>query len=297
MLSPVTSVSHESNEWSDYLAACVQFDVRRGDVASNTRHAEQHIRAAAASGAKLVVLPELWSTSLLTEWPSPILTAAQRADQRLAELSAELDLVLVGSSAEQGQGAVYNRALVLDGGEDVGQYRKLHLFSPNAEDRYMDAGIEPMVAETRAGRLAVAICYDLRFAELTRWFFYRDADLLVVPAQWPESRAVHWRALLDARAVENQCFVLGCNRTGTETSLKTSDQLAFPGNSRIVDPMGEVLATGQGDEGPVVAEIEMRKVRTMRRMMPIAKDRRGDVYRRMWATLLPQQRSLNRQTP
>jgi len=291
----LANVNHDEKPPATFLGACVQYDVRRGDVGANVASAEQHLRAAAAAGVQLAVLPELWSTSFAPSWPPDVLAAARAADARIGQLAHELDMVIVASAVEEDAGSLFNRALVLDRGAIAASYRKIHLFSPNAEDRMLSAGSQPAVTDTSLGRLAVAICYDLRFAELTRWFFYQQAEILAVPAQWPESRASHWRALVDARAVENQCFVLGCNRTGSESSLKTADQLAFPGNSRIVDPMGEVLACGSGDAGIVVAEIETRKVRTMRRMMPIDKDRRVDLYGQWWAS--PWAPAVSRRTP
>lgn len=293
----LATAMHDDNPATAFLGACVQFDVRRGDVAANLASAEMHLRNAADAGVKLAVLPELWSTSFAPTWSDELVTAASAADARLTALSGELDMVVVASAVEADGGRVFNRVLVRDRGTDVARYRKIHLFTPNAEDRAMSAGSQPVVVDTSAGRIAVAVCYDLRFAEMTRWFFYQNAEVLAVPSQWPESRASHWRALVDARAVENQCFVLGCNRTGSETSLKTSDQLAFPGNSRIVDPMGEVLASGQGETGAVIAEIVLRKVRTMRRAMPIERDRRLDLYPQWWASAWAPKPPVSQRTP
>lgn len=266
-----------------YVCACLQGDVLRGDVSANVATFERLLRSARDAGAQLAVLPEMWSTSFAPSFDADLIAAAQDADRRLAALSAELDMVVIGSALEADGGKLYNRASVFDRGHTLATYRKIHLFSPNAENRQMAAGQRPVVVDTRLGRIGLIVCYDIRFGELTRWYFYRGAELLVVPAQWPEARASHWRALTDARAVENQCFVLGCNRTGSEGSLKTADQLVFPGNSRVIDPMGEALAVGRGEQAPVLATIELRKARAMRRAMPIEKDRRPALYREIWA--------------
>jgi predicted amidohydrolase len=288
-------VKRDDKPPAHFAGACLQFDVQRGDVAGNLSRAEQALRAAHRAGARLAVLPELWSTSFAPAYPTELVTAAAAAEARLARLSSEFDMVVVGSSLEAAEGKLFNRAQVFDRGQRVATYRKIHLFSPNAEQRTMAAGSQPAVTDTSVGRLAVAICYDVRFPELMRWFFYQKAEILAVPAQWPEARASHWRALLDARAVENQLFVLGCNRTGSEGSLKTDDQLVFPGNSRIVDPMGEIIAAGNGGDTPVLADIDLRKVKTMRRMMPIDKDRRPALYRELWSQAWAA--SASRQTP
>jgi predicted amidohydrolase len=269
----------------EYQAACLQFDVRRDDVALNSMAVTTGLRAAAAGGARLVVLPELWTTSFPTAVSDTLLAAATDAEQQVERLSAELNLIVVGSSLERDGGRLFNRARIVESGRVLANYRKIHLFSPNAEPMLFAGGDEPVQVECGAGRLGVLICYDIRFPELVRWYFHKRVDVLAVPAQWPEARAGHWRALLTARAIENQMFVVGCNRTGVEPSLRGRDQLRFPGDSRVVDPMGEVLAAGAGENGPVSATIETRKAVMIRRILPIARDRRPSVYQKLWLPL------------
>ena len=262
--------------------ACIQFDIHRGEVERNLVIAEQHVRAAADDGAILVVLPELWTTSFLPGRDDATLRASALAEIRLLELSAELGLMIAGSAPHVDAGQIFNRAQLIDQGRVVGEYRKIHLFSPIGEHRNHVAGAEPLVVDTRLGRVAIAICYDIRFPELVRYFFHRQADILLVPAQWPEARSDHWRCLVRARAIENQFYVVGCNRIGVENSLRNDDQLVFPGDSRVVDPMGNVIAAGSGEDGPIMADLELRRVRLMRRILPLAKDRRPEVYAKMW---------------
>lgn len=263
-------------------AACVQFDVRRGDVAANLRAVQDGIAEAAEDGARLIALPELWSTSFMPAYDEAVLRAATDAEAKLQELSRKHGAVLVGSSPEAADGAVYNCARVYDCGALLGSYRKLHMFSVNAEHRHHRPGEEPLALDTSIGRLGVMIGYDLRFPELARWYFRQHVDVLAVPAQWPEARSQHWRTLLRARAIENICFVVGANRTGQEPSLKSEEQLSFLGDGRIVDPTGEILASGSGDAGAMTAELQLRTVRTMRRILPVERDERPDVYRRLW---------------
>lgn len=264
------------------LAACVQFDVHRGDVATNLQQAEQGIAEAATEGARLCVLPEMWSTSFLTSYEAPLLAAAEAAEARIQELSRTHSMVIIGSSIESRDGDLHNCARVWDTGALVGQYRKVHLFSTNAEHRHLTGGDDPLVVDTSAGRIGVLIGYDLRFPDLSRYYFHKGAEILVVPAQWPEVRSQHWRTLLRARAIENIVFVLGCNRTGHDASLKSEEALSFLGDGRIVDPTGEILASGSGDAGALVAELDLRTVRTMRRILPVHRDERPSVYRRLW---------------
>ncbi len=291
----VSRVTRDSKREA-FLAACLQFDVQRGDVAGNLAEAERLIRRAQKQGVRLAVLPELWSTSFLPAVAPEVVTAAAAADEAVRELSGKLEMTIVGSAlAEQG-GRFFNRATLFERGKAIGTYDKIHLFSPNAEQKTFTAGDRPVVVNSELGRIGLTVCYDIRFPELIRWYFYQRAEILVVPAQWPEARANHWRALVDARAVENQVFVIGCNRTGSESSLKTKDTLSFPGNSRIVDPMGDVIGSGDGGVGAVTAEIELRKARTMRRTMPIERDRRAPIYRAIWSPTWGDA-SVSRQTP
>ncbi len=266
----------------EFAAACVQFDVRKGDVANNLAEAQRGLRAAAAAGARLAVLPEMWPTSYVQDPKTALLAASRAAEDAIVALSGELGMVVVGSGFDAEDGKLWNRAIVADHGRVLGRYRKIHLFTPNAEHKLFAPGDTPLVVDTSAGRLGVLICYDIRFPELVRWMFHRKVEVLAVPAQWPESRAAHWRALTLARAIENQCFVVGCNRTGVEPSFRTGEPLLYPGDSRIVDPMGEVLAGGAGESGPVLGAVSVRKSQMMRRILPVAKDRRPDVYRALW---------------
>jgi predicted amidohydrolase len=287
-------VSKTGEPAETFTAACVQFDVQRGEVAANLEQARRGIEDAAADSTRLCVLPEMWSTSFMLDYPAATLEAAAAAESELSTLSQRFGMVIVGSSVERAGGRIFNTARVHDHGELLGTYRKIHLFSPNAENRNHDAGETPLLVDSSIGRLGVIICYDLRFPELVRWHFHKGTEVLVVPAQWPEARAQHWRTLLRARAIENEMFVIGCNRTGQETSLKNDEPLAFPGDGRIVDPMGEVLSQGTGADEPLTAEIELRRVRTMRRILPVARDQRPLVYKQLWDDAWPDMVSASR---
>ena len=260
----------------------MQFNVRRGDVEQNAKSALDGIREAAEDGAELIVLPEMWPTSFVREASDSLIEASLAAEDRVTALSKDLGIVVVGGGIERDGDQLFNRARIIDRGEVLGSYRKIHLFSPNAEHRHLTPGADPLIADTSLGRVGVLICYDIRFPELVRYHFYQGAELLAVPSQWPEARSEHWRVLLKARAIENELFVAGCNRTGVEESMKNDDHLHFPGDSRIVDPMGEAIGAGTGEDGPICAEVELRKVQSMRRILPIHRDRRLDVYEKLW---------------
>ncbi len=280
----------------EFLAACVQFDVRPGDVAANCAAMRAGIEEAVAAGASFCVLPELWSTSFLPQFDDDVVQQANEAERELAELGRSHGLVTVASTIEVVDDVVFNTAHVLDHGERKGSYRKIHLFSPNLEHRRHGFGDRPLLVETSLCRVGVLICYDLRFPELSRWYFHQGAEVLAIPGQWPEARAQHWRTLLRARAIENELFVIGCNRTGQEPSQRNGEPMTFPGDGRIVDPTGEVLAAGSGEAGAIVGPIEMRKVRTMRRILPIERDQRPSVYRELFDETLPLAQARSRES-
>ena len=264
------------------VVGALQWDVRRGEIDHNLATAERLLRSAAAQGARLLVLPELWPTSFMPELDQQQTAHSAQAVERLRALSEELNLVVVGSAVECTPAGRFNRAQVFDRGREVLTYRKIHLFSPTGEHRFFHPGDALGVVATSAGRIGVLICYDLRFPELTRLLFHHQVQILVVPAQWPSSRALHWNALLQARAIENQCFVIGANRCGLEAPIRGGQPLEFPGNSQVINPAGEVMVTGDACECPVLAEINLRQIATLHRLLPLRRDTRGDTYSRLW---------------
>jgi rfaE bifunctional protein nucleotidyltransferase chain/domain len=167
--------------------------------------------------------------------------------EQLARLTASNQVYLAGSLMEQedkdGQTFFHNTLYVTGPDGVVGSYRKQRLFAPMDEDRHFTAGVSPLPIATPVGQLAGLVCYDLRFPELARTQAATGANLLLVTAQWPTARLPHWRALLVARAIENQIFVVAGNRCGT-----TGDT-TFAGHSMIVAPDGIILhEAGEAEE-------------------------------------------------
>ncbi|MEX1023881.1 MAG: nitrilase-related carbon-nitrogen hydrolase [Planctomycetota bacterium] len=258
-----------------------QFDVQRGDFGANLAQAIRGVEAAAEAELALVVLPELWPTSFPAHADaSPaFVEPSLRAVEVLARRAAELGVAVAGSafapSPEAGE-RPRNRLHLLVEEEDRLGFDKLHLFSPTGEPLAFSSGEAPprvaSVADTAVGGV---VCYDLRFAAPLE--FLAAAELVVVPAQWPEARARHWRALLVGRAVELQAYVLGANRVGEE-SLGRTRKLVFAGGSALVAPDGEVLSELGQEAGLVAGEVDSERVRRVRRAVPVARDRRSELY-------------------
>ncbi len=269
-------------------AAAIQWDIHRGDAAFNFAEAERLILEAHEDGVEIVVLPELWSTSFVGDRAVDYRDDIARVEQGLATMSGDLGLVATGSSYEvDAAGSVFNTATVFEDGKVLGRYRKAHLFSPHGEDRMFTAGDAPLVVDTKFGRAAIAICYDLRFPELIRELALTEAIMLLVPAQWPEPRERHWNVLSRARAIEEQFFVVASNRCGVEPSLLSDQDISYPGNSLIVSPTGEVLAEGDGEASVVAADLRLKEVSIIRRAIPVFRDRRPGFYAKAHRDLSP----------
>ena len=264
--------------------AAFQFDVRRGATDENLARVEEGLRTAAGEGIELVVLPEMWSTSFVgagddAEW----LRESERAWAHVHALAAELDLAVCGSgfgAAPRGA-KLRNRWTLADRGEVVLEYDKVHLFSPSGEPLGFSGGeLPPETTRLRGVLVSGVTCYDLRFGPVLRGAFEAGAELLLMPAQWPDTRASHWRALALGRAVEHQAFVVATNRTGRDLIGRRDLELSFPGNSLVVSPHARVLAEGRGQDGLVAAELDLEELRELRRRVPVRRDERAGLYAR-----------------
>ncbi len=253
-------------------AAAVQFNISLGDVDTNLQKALDGLRRVRDKGARLAVLPEMWSTGFLYKQLPQLAEETPRVIGALKEISAELDMVVVGSMAEKEGETVYNTAYVFDGGKLAGTYRKLHLFSTMREDRFLGAGDRTLVVPTAVGRVGVAICYDLRFPELFRKLALDGAEILCIPAEWPAPRQLHWRTLVRARAIENQLFVAAANCCGVQ------GKLTFFGLSQLISPRGNILAEGGDVDTELTAVFDFAEMQEYREHIRCFQERRPDVY-------------------
>lgn len=255
-------------------AGVFQFDVLLGDVDANVETAIAGIDRLCATGVRLVVLPELWSCG----FDGPGMAAhADRTPEildRLSEMARRSGTVITGSLPEKAGSAIYNTLYVVDAdGRMAGHYRKIHLFSLMDEGQSFSPGECAATCDTACGRLGLMVCYDLRFPELCRVLAVNDAEIVVVPAQWPSARITHWETLLSARAIENQVFVIGTNRCGEDPDL------SFSGHSRIISPFGEILADAGEKEGAASAVIDLAEIDACRSRFSTIAERIPDAYR------------------
>lgn len=253
-------------------AAAIQFNIALGDVQANLEQAVAGLRRAREKGARLAVLPEMWSTGYAYRHLTELAEETPQVVEALKQQTAELQMVVVGSLPEKQDGRIYNTAYVIDHGGEAGSYRKLHLFSTMREDRFLAAGDKTLVVPTAVGRIGVATCYDLRFPELFRKLALDGAEILCLPAEWPKPRQEHWRTLLRARAIENQVFVAAANCCGWQGKLD------FFGMSLLIAPRGEILAEGGEVADELVAEFDFAELNDYRAQIPVYQERRADIY-------------------
>jgi predicted amidohydrolase len=256
------------------------------ETGANIAAADRLVRAAAADGAQLVVLPEKWTALGSNE---QMLAAAEPLEGRAIpwarQLAAELAVELVaGSFLERLPGAdrVANTCVHVDRDGVVSAiYRKIHMFDVEVEGRaYRESEIEQpgseiVVSDAADGvSLGLSICYDVRFPELYRILALRGALVFPLPAAFTlATTRDHWEVLLRARAIENQAFVVAANQVGSHPGGHRSG-----GRSMVVDPWGVVLAQAQDAEGYIVAALDMERQRRIRRELPALANRRPGTY-------------------
>lgn len=254
--------------------ALAQMDVPKGRPERNLARAREFAAQAHDADADLLLLPELWlhgyDLERADEWAVPL---GEGGFAEMAEMAREFEIHLVGSILERHRDGVSNTAVLYDpSGELLGSYRKMHLFRLMEEHRYLTPGDHATLCATPWGPTGLGICYDLRFPELFRTMALAGAKLFVIPAQWPVKRLEAWLLLARARAAENELIVAACNRVGE------NEDVAFPGRSIVVDPWGNTLVEGDGQERLLIAEANLREVEKARRYLTVYEDRRPEAY-------------------
>lgn len=246
-----------------------QYDTGWQDTHGSLERAVALTRLAAAEGADLIVLPEMCATGFTMDpehWAEPL---DGPSAARLAEAARDARIHLVAGLATARGGRFYNSAIVFDSeGQVISLYDKRRLFAYANEAAHYSPGDRGVVFEVRGVWLSALVCYDLRFPELFREVG-PDVDAFLVLANWPSSRHGHWVALLSARAIENQTYVIGVNRSGTGGGLE------YAGGSVAYSPWGDRLVSET--RRIAVVEIDSAEVTRIRSQYPFNPDRRGRV--------------------
>ncbi len=259
-----------------YLAAAIQM-TSVSDLAANLQQAEEWIEFAAQQGCQLVTLPENFS------YMSPEVEKIQKAGEIQAQTEAflhkmarryQVTLLGGGYPVPNGSEKFFNTAALLDpNGDEIARYQKIHLFDVDLPDgntyqesRSVVPGADAVVAKTESlGILGLSVCYDIRFPELYRALVDAGSEVLLIPAAFTAyTGQVHWQLLVQARAVENTCYVVAPAQVGHHYARRQCH-----GHAMIVDPWGTILADAGGDQpGVAIAEINPERLRQVRQQMP-----------------------------
>ncbi|MGV9644757.1 carbon-nitrogen family hydrolase [Streptomyces sp. NPDC003514] len=253
-------------------ASLLQIDVNE-DESVESRRARVASLVREQAGADLVVLPELWTTGAFAyeEFGTEAEPLEGPTYEAMAKAASDAGVWLhAGSIPERDpDGPLYNTSLVFSpSGDLAAAYRKIHRFGfDKGEAVLMGAGLDLVTVRLPGTTLGVATCYDLRFPELFRGLVDAGAETFVIPAGWPERRRAHWTLLAQARAVENQAYVLACGTAGTHAGVPQA------GHSIVVDPWGEVLAQAGPGEEVLTVDFDPGRVAVTRDQFPALKDR------------------------
>ncbi|MBT9176115.1 MAG: 2-oxoglutaramate amidase [Firmicutes bacterium] len=252
-------------------AALVQIDI----VLSNKKANMQRIKTLMTSvfNRQIILLPELWNTGYdLARKQELAEDLAGESVGFMMELAREKSAFVGGSILHKHESQVFNTFVLVNARGVVATYDKVHLFKLMQEDLYLTQGQTFTTADLGFAQAGLSICYDLRFPEMFRHYTNQNAHIILLVAQWPTARHEHWLTLVRARAIENQCFVLACNRVGGATHNE------FNGGSMAIDPWGVILAEGNREEGVVTAEMNLGHIKVARTRFPVLLDRRKDLY-------------------
>jgi predicted amidohydrolase len=252
-----------------------QMELAFGDPETNLERVIPWIEEAARRQSDLILFPELWASGYDLERASEY--AEPLGEGAFAELSswARKYHIMIGSSLLERRGEAFYNTFTLygPGGELRACYRKIHLFRLLKEERWLAAGDRLTLQTLPWGKTGLSICYDLRFPEMYRAYAVGGARLVLLVAEWPQKRIVHWRQLLKARAIENQYFLAAVNKVGSSQGAKLG------GHSALLNPMGERVIEGGGEEVLLTATIDLNQVEQVRDWMPVLDDRAPEAYR------------------
>jgi omega-amidase len=251
------------------------------DKAANLRMFEQKIQSI-TDKTEIIILPEMFSTGFSMQPQLIAETMSGETVEWMKRVSNENGIVLTGSIMTEEEGKYYNRLIWMLPNGQYGYYDKRHLFAYGEEDKHYSSGNKRLIASVKGWKINLQICYDLRFPVWSRNRVFDSAqtlvqntstplgaeyDVLIYVANWPERRSHAWKTLLCARAIENQCYVVGVNRVGDD-----GKNIHYSGNSLVIDPMGQVLYHMADEEDINTITITKEKLEEVRAKFPFLND-------------------------
>jgi len=249
----------------------IQFDIAWENKEANFATVRRLIQGTSPAPESLVILPEMFATGFSMNTEALAEDYGGQTEQFLASAARDFRIYLLGGAAMRGRdGQARNKALVFSpAGQLLCYYAKMRPFTPGGEAEHYTAGQRPVAFRWGECTVSPFVCYDLRFPEIFRQAAgAHRPELFTVIASWPTKRIQHWVRLLQARAIENQAYVIGVNRVGADPFY------AYPGRSLIIDPQGEVLADAGEGEGAIQATLDLAMLRQYRAGLPFLEDLR-----------------------
>lgn len=243
------------------------------DKAANLAMLEQKINAI-ETATELVVLPEMFSTGFSMRPAQLAETMEGETVSWMKRIAAARKIILTGSVIIEQEGQYYNRLIWMLPNGQYGYYDKRHRFAFAGEDAHYTAGNRRVVAQVNGWKVNLLVCYDLRFPVWARQQLQDgqpEYDLLLYVANWPQRRSHAWQTLLQARAIENQCYVVGLNRVGND-----GNDIYHSGDSMVVDPLGQTLYHKADAEDVFTITLQKENLDEVRNKFPFWKD--GDSF-------------------
>lgn len=188
------------------------------------------------TASSLYILPEMFTTGFSMNAPLLAENMDGESVTWMRQQSQKRKAIITGSISIEADYKYYNRLIWMQPDGNIGFYDKRHLFSYAGEHEHFTSGNKRLIAQVNGWKICLLICYDLRFPVWSRMQYSNEYDVLIYVANWPSRRAIAWNTLLKARAIENQCYVIGVNRTGSD-----GNKIEYQGDSQIISPLGEIL--------------------------------------------------------
>ena len=239
------------------------------DKAANLKMLQQKIESIIGK-TEVVILPEMFSTGFSMKPEGLAETMDGNTIQWMKEVGAKNKIILTGSIIIEEEGNYYNRLIWMLPNGQYGKYDKRHLFAFAGEHEHYSAGNKRLIASVKGWKINLQICYDLRFPVWARQSPAQpdmQYDVLINVANWPQKRSIAWKTLLQARAIENQCFVIGVNRVGED-----GNQNIYQGDSLLIDPLGEILFHQIMDECVTTFTLSKETIADVRGRLPFLND-------------------------
>lgn len=248
----------------------IQNNLHWEDKAENMKMFEEKIKSIAGQ-KEIVVLPEMFNTGFSMNPLSLSESMDGETVSWMKKVAAENKIILTGSCIIKEDEKYYNRLVWMQPNMQSGFYDKRHLFSHSAEDKEFSQGTKKFIAQVKGWKICTQICYDLRFPVWSRQVKGQEYDVLLYVANWPSKRIHAWKTLLQARAIENQCFVVAVNRTGID-----GNGLEYSGESCVINPMGELLYRTGNEEDIFTINLDKNEILEVRDKFQFLKD--GDDF-------------------